>query len=319
MNRSLMVLLNLAAFAAAMAAGLSIGSSSIDPQLVFDADPIVTSIRLPRSLLAAMVGASLAVSGAIFQGILRNPLADPYIVGISGGAALGGVLAMVLGFGTLWLTPLAAFAGASACGLGLMALAHRYHRSDPLTILLMGIVFNTFAAAMVTFLKTIVEATKAQEILFWLMGIITVQPWETLGILAMACAVGLIVAMSLANRLNLLTLGDAHAQTMGLNVSKTRTTAFLCASLLVGSVVSVAGMVGFVGLIVPHILRRLVGADFKIVLPLCALGGATFLVLADILTRLTFLGLGTEIPVGVVTAFAGAPFFGLLLLRGKSP
>ena len=318
MKRSQSVIAGSAAFALGTLASLSIGSSSADPTLVFQLDPIVTSIRLPRSILAAIVGASLAISGAIFQGILRNPLADPYIIGVSGGAALGGVLAMICGIGTIWLTPLAAFAGACTCGIGLLTLAYRYRRSDPLTILLLGIVFNTFAAALVTFLKTTVEATKAQEILFWLMGIISAQPWETLGVLSIAFLAGLTIALMLANRLNLLTLGDSHAQSMGLNVTQARTLAFVAASLLVGAAVSVAGMVGFVGLIVPHIVRRLVGADFRIVLPLCGLGGATFLMLADTVTRLTFLLIGTEIPVGVITAFAGAPFFGGLLLSGKS-
>ncbi|MEE8409822.1 MAG: iron ABC transporter permease [Myxococcota bacterium] len=293
---------------------LGIGTSSIDLLAVFHPNRVVTGIRLPRVLLAAMAGAGLAAAGVAFQGILRNPLADPYIVGVSGGAALGGVLALVLGVSAPFALPIFAFSGAVASALLLFALARARGRSDAMTLLLVGVVFNAFAAAVVTFLKTVVSATKAQEILFWLMGVIDVQPLPTLIVLAAYIAVGSAVLLAAGGALNLLSTSDDEAAALGLPVEKARLIIFLAAALLVGSVVAVAGMIGFVGLVVPHILRRLIGADHRWLMPAALLGGAIFLVAADAVARLTFYAFGTEVPVGVVTAFTGGPFFLALLL-----
>ena len=294
---------------------LGVGTTSVDFSAIWRADPNALAYRLPRVLLAALAGAGLGVAGVAFQALLRNPLADPYVVGVSGGAALGGVLALVLGLSATWALPLFAFGGAVASVLALFSLAHARGKSDPLTLLLIGVVFNSFAAAVITFFKAVVTPTKAQEILFWLMGVIGIEAGPTLAALALYVFVGVAALWVLAGALNLLAMGDDHAASLGLPVGRVRFVAFLAASLLVGAVVAVAGMIGFVGLVVPHVLRRLGSADHRWLVPASALAGATFLVLADAAARLTMFATGTEVPVGAITAFAGGPFFLALLLR----
>ncbi len=294
---------------------VGVGTSSVDLLAFWRAEPFVVALRLPRVLLAACAGAGLAVAGVTFQALLRNPLADPYIVGVSGGAALGGVVALVLGLSFAWALPLFAFAGAVASTLLLFAMARARGKTDPLTLLLIGVIFNAFASAMVTFFKAVVTPTKAQEILFWLMGVVGVEPTPVLLALAVYVLVATAALVALAGPLNLLSLGDDDAAALGLPVSAARFACFLAASLLVGAVVAVTGMIGFVGLIVPHVLRRLGGADHRWLIPAAALTGASFLVLADAAARLMFFFFGTELPVGVITAFTGGPFFLFLLLR----
>jgi iron complex transport system permease protein len=197
----------------------------------------------------------------------------------------------------------------------LFAAARARGHTDALTLLLVGVVFNAFASAVVTFIKTVVSATKAQEILFWLMGVIEVQPPSTLALVALYVTLGSIVLIFGSGALNLLSTSDDEASALGLAVERARLLIFLSASLIVGAVVAVSGMIGFVGLVVPHILRRLLGADHRILVPASLLGGAIFVVIADALARATFYAFGTEVPVGVVTAFTGGPFFLALLLR----
>jgi iron complex transport system permease protein len=297
---------------------LSVGTTSIDLTVPFGGNPTLAAIRWPRVVLAALAGAGLAASGVAFQAILRNPLADPYIVGVAGGAALGGVLAMVLGITASLALPMFAFSGAVASALLLFALARARGHADVLTLLLVGVVFNAFAAAVVTFLKTVVSPTKAQEILFWLMGVIYEPDLVTLVALAAYLAVGGGVLVVAAGALNLLSTSDDEAAALGLPVDRARLVVFLAAALLVGSVVAVCGMIGFVGLVVPHILRRLIGADHRRLVPAALFGGAAFLVVADTLARLTFFIEQTVVPVGVVTAFTGGPFFLALLLARDS-
>jgi len=297
---------------------VGIGTTSVDLTIVFNGDPVLLALRAPRVALAALAGAGLAAAGVTFQAILRNPLADPYIVGVSGGAALGGVIAMVVGVTAPAALPMFAFAGAVLSALLLFGLARLFGRTDALTLLLIGVVFNSFAAAIVTFLKTVVSATKAQEILFWLMGVIDDPTGTTLVGLGVYLAIGGTVLIVSSSALNLLSTSDDEASALGLPVDRARLIVFLAAALLVGSVVAVAGMIGFVGLVVPHVLRMLIGANHRWLMPASLLGGAIFLMIADALARLTFLGFGTQVPVGVVTAFAGGPFFLLLLLRRDS-
>jgi len=293
-----------------------LGTTSVDFNLTA-IDPRIWAIRLPRVVLGALTGAGLGIAGVAFQGLLRNPLADPYVVGVSGGAALGGVLALMVGLSAaLWL-PLAAFLGAVATALLLFAVARSAGRSDPLTLLLVGVIFNAFASAIITVIKTTVSAAKSQEILFWLMGVIEPLPWSTIGPLAAYLAVGGGVLLLLAGPLDLLAIGDDEARALGLNVERVRLSIFLAASLVVGGVVATTGMVGFVGLVVPHVLRLLLGARHRLLLPASLLGGAIFVVLADAGARLTLLTLGREIPVGAITAATGGPFFLALLLSRK--
>ncbi len=316
MSRDLLLLGALVALLGlTLIAALAVGTTSIDPLILIDDPTGLLSIRLPRVLTAALAGAGLAAAGVGFQAMLRNPLADPYIVGVSGGAALGGVTALVLGLTSPWGLPLAAFAGAVISVLLLFGVAHARGRSDPLTLLLVGVVFNAFAAAVVTFLKTVVSAAKAQEILFWLMGTIEVLPGALVVALATYVLIGAAALGLGAGALNLLSTSDDEARALGLPVEQTRLLLFLAAALIVGAVVATCGMIGFVGLVVPHVLRRLLGADHRLLLPASLCGGAIFLVVADALARSCFLIFSTELPVGVVTAATGGPFFLALLLR----
>jgi iron complex transport system permease protein len=309
-------------------AGCVLGPGGFDLSKIFPLDPstnpeaaLLVLARLPRVLLAALVGATLATVGAAFQALLRNPLADPLIMGVSGGAALGGTLALVL-FGSgasaqLALEGPAAFVGGVIATILVQRVGTVSGRLEPTTILLVGVVFNTFAAAVIMFLKTVVSAQKTQEILFWLMGSLGYRDYSTVAVVAVGSAVGLTLIMRNASALNALALGEYGAAHLGVNVERTRWIVLIASSLLVGLAVSVSGLVGFVGLIVPHLFRLGLGPDHRLLLPATALGGASFLVLADLGARLLFIPLATEPPVGVVTAFLGGPFF-LLLLRKRS-
>ncbi|HET6345427.1 MAG TPA: iron ABC transporter permease [Myxococcota bacterium] len=297
---------------------VGVGTSGVDLLAVLHPDPVVWAVRWPRVILGALSGGALAAAGVVLQAVLRNPLADPYVAGVSGGAALGGVLALALGVAGPFTLPLWAFAGAVVSVTALLALARVAGRQDPLTLLLAGVVFNAFSAALVTFIKIVVTANKAQEILFWLMGALGSEPPAVLVALALYVAVGLGILALGAGALNLLALGDDDAAAHGVPVAAARLALFLAAALLVGAVVAVAGMVAFVGLVVPHTLRLLLGADHRRLLPAATAAGAAFMMLADALARLLFLALGTEVPVGVVTACLGGPFFLSLLLRRQA-
>ena len=307
-----------AALAVVAALALGIGTTGVDLLAVFHPNDIVLSIRLPRVLLAALVGAALAAAGVTLQAILQNPLADPYVVGVSGGAALGGVLALTLGAaGHPFIVPLCAFAGAVLCVLLLFALAQSTDHGDPLTLLLAGTILNAIAGAGVTVLKVLVSANKAQEILFWLMGALTPEAPITLAAVGLYVGLALAILLLGAGSLNLLALGEEQARALGLDATRARLLLFLTAALLVGAVVSVVGMIAFVGLVVPHVLRGWLGADHSRLLPASILGGAIFLIVADAGARLSFLAWGTEVPVGAITACVGGPFFLLQLLHRR--
>ncbi len=293
---------------------------------------ILIGLRLPRAALAALVGCALAGAGTALQALLRNPLAEPFVLGVSGGAALGGSLVMVAATGVARLSgaagellgaapPVAAgaVAGAAASTVLVFGLGRVGGRLVPEAALLVGVVFNAFAAGVITLIKLVVSPEQASRLLYWLLGAVG---YETPGTLALGAAlvlaaVGALVALSA--QLNLLTLGDEEAATLGLDVRRARALVFFAASAATGAAVALAGMVGFVGLIVPHLVRRVVGPDHRLLVPASALFGAAFLVLADALARLAFLPLGTEPPVGAVTAFLGGPFFLWLLRRTARP
>jgi iron complex transport system permease protein len=275
---------------------------------------IIFRTRLPRVLLGAVVGASLAAAGAALQGVLRNPLACPHVLGISGGAALAGVLAILAGASVASLAiPAAAFAGA----LGALALvwfgARTGGRTTPHAILLVGVVFNTFAAAMIMLVESLATYTQVRGVLFWIMGSLSTQSYGLVAAVATLAVLGLGWLLRHAQHVNLLTVGDEDALELGVEVEAVRRAVFVAASLLVAGAVSVSGMIGFVGLIVPHLLRLLLGPDHRLLFPASFVGGAIFLVWCDALAR-TALG-AAEVPVGVVTALAGAPFFLALLRR----
>jgi len=285
-----------------------------------DAD-IVLRLRLPRVLAGLAAGAALAVAGVTFQALLRNPLADPYILGVSGGAALGGTLALVLvggaAVGARLLVPAGAFSGALLAVVASFSLARTAGRVSTYQALLTGVVLNAFASAAIMFVKTVVEARKAQEILIWLMGTLAVEGVEPGLLLAssLAALAGTVALTAQARPLNALALGDETAAALGLEVERSKRRLLLLASLSVGVVVPVVGLVGFVGLVVPHALRLAITADHRLLLPAAALYGGAFLVACDLVSRLLFPVLATETPVGVVTAFAGGPLFVWLLRR----
>ncbi len=280
---------------------------------------IVLGVRLPRIVLGLLVGAALATAGAIFQALLRNPLADPYVLGVSGGAALAGIAVLALG-GLLGVStrmvPIAAFGG------GLFATALLYWvsggpgRSGPTGLLLTGVVFNAFASAGIVFLASIAGFFDGSRIFLWLIGHLSAVEIDAAGIVAASVVVGLVVACVLSRSLNLIALGDETAAQLGVPVDLHRRLLLLSTSLMVGAAVSVSGLIGFVGLIVPHALRLVIGSDHRLLIPAAALTGAGFLVLSDTLAR-TVLD-GRELPVGAVTALVGGPLFIFLLRRAQA-
>jgi iron complex transport system permease protein len=280
------------------------------------ASDIVLRVRLPRVLLGALVGASLAVSGVLFQALLRNPLADPYVLGVSGGAALGGILILSLG-SSIGLgyaaVPPAAFAGAVITTAILYAIAGGQTRISATSLLLTGVVFNAFASAAIVFLASVAGLTEGASIFLWLIGSLSSTRVEMAGWVALFLALGLGCAIPMARSLNLSSLDGESAEQLGVDIDRQRRIVLVATSLMVGAAVSVAGLIGFVGLIIPHLLRLVFGPDHRLLIPAAALGGAAFLVLCDALAR-TLLD-GRELPVGSITALAGGPLFLWLLRR----
>lgn len=308
------------ATAAAMLVGLAIGSVPLDFAAVWAGDggarTIFLDLRLPRVLLAALAGAALATSGAALQPTLRNPLASPEIIGVSGGAALAAVASIALLPPTMVshiAVPVFAFAGAAASSVLIYRLAHVHGRLDPYTQVLLGVIFNTFAAALILLLSAIVDLQRSHSIVFWMMGGIAIEPYPLLAVVAVAVFAAVVVLLRDAHALNLLSLGDETARSLGVDADGVRRRVFLASSLLVGAVVSLCGIITFAGLVVPHVLRRLLGSDCRLLLPASFFGGAAFLVACDALAR--WVSAPAELPVGAITALAGAPFFVYLLRR----
>jgi len=297
--------------------------TSVDSTILFE-------VRLPRIALSAVAGAGLAIVGAAFQALLRNPLAEPYVLGVSGGAALGATIIIAFGIpiaaacsaigGNTVLTmlvPAAAMAGGIAATAIVYAIARAGSHGSATSILLAGVVVNAIAASLITFIKTLVSASTSQDLLFWLMGFIDVPTSTTLIAITLYVFVGCVALIADSGRLNLLSLGAEPAQHLGVNVYSLERRVFVVSSLIVGAIVSTTGLIGFVGLVVPHGLRRVLGADHRLILPMSMLVGAAVLVLCDLVSRAMFVWLGTEPPVGAVTALVGGPLF-LVLLRKKA-
>lgn len=277
-------------------------------------DRAIFEARAARVALGALAGGALAAVGAGFQALLRNPLADPYALGVSGGAALAATLAVVTGVGGLGVQ-LAAFGGAVIATVAVLATARAVGRAGAQGLLLAGLVFNACANAVLSFVRSVLSASKAQETLSILLGFVSEERWGTVGTVAMLVLVGAAALVALSKAMNLLSLGEESAAALGLEVRRAEVAIFVAASLLVGGVVSVCGLIPFVGLIVPHYVRAYVGPDHRALLPACFFGGATLLVLADAATRLTFLATGSEPPVGALTALLGGPLFFVVLRR----
>jgi iron complex transport system permease protein len=275
---------------------------------------IVWDLRLPRALLALLVGGSLGMAGASLQSLVRNPLADPFLLGLSGGAGLGAVLAIALHLGGPWALPLAAFAGALVAlalvfRLGLVGGAEL----DPRILLLGGVAVGAFTGAVTTAIVSLAEASELRNAYLWLWGGLSSASWATVRLIALYVPIPLFVLLAAARPLDLLVLGDESARYLGAEVAATKRRVYLAASLLTAAAVSVSGVIGFVGLIVPHVGRGLVGVRHRALLPAAFLIGGTLLVLADTLARVAVAP--RELPVGIVTALVGVPLFALLLRR----
>ena len=280
---------------------------------------IVLDIRLPRIVLAALVGCALGVSGAAMQGLFRNPMADPYIVGISPGAALGAVAATVLGlsasFAGLSAVPLAAFAGGLGAAVVVVALARQGGRFPVADLLLVGLAVGAFAGAGYSFLILTLDDGRIAGVLFWLLGSFSPSDWGRVLAALPYLVVAVAGLMFMARDLDVFSLGEEDAGYLGLRVERLKMLCVAFAALAASAAVSVSGVIGFVGLIVPHVARLLVGPRHVLLLPVSGLWGAAFLILADAAARSVLSS--SEIPVGVITAFCGAPFFLYLLRRSR--
>lgn len=316
-----------AVLAASVVAGASLGAGRVTlldaafGRLGVAEAAILFEVRLPRVLLAAVLGGALTVAGIVFQALLRNPLADPYVLGVSGGASVGAVVALVAGLGGASArlgglgVPVLAFAGALGALLLIERVATVDGRLNVYTILLTGAVFNAFSAALIFFVQSVASFEELHAIVFQLMGQIPAFGYPEIGALTAAVAAAGVALFALARDYNALSLGEEAAAQLGVDVERVKRRTLVLGSLLTALAVSVAGLIGFVGLVVPHLLRLILGPDHRLLLPVGLLGGAAFLVAADLLSRT--ITAPNEIPVGVVTALVGGPFFLYLLRRRR--
>ena len=278
---------------------------------------IFVKVRLPRVLLAVIVGAALACAGVVFQAILRNPLADPYILGVSSGAGLGAMLAVVIGINwtLLGYSPMGIFAFAGAmvtvCLVWFVGkLTGKYHITG---LLLAGVVVNAFFSAVIMFLTSITRSDLVYSTIFWLMGNMTESDFMLLWMAGGCVLAGMVALFYISTSLNALSFGESDAQSMGVNVARTRIVAFAVAAFITAVAVSLSGLIGFVGLVVPHAVRLVLGPDHRQLLPVSGIVGAVFLVGADTIARVVVAP--AQLPVGVITALIGGPFFLVLLIR----
>jgi len=305
--------------------GLAVGSAgggfrAVLQSLVGDSQThplhdIIWRLRMPRVLVAALLGATLSLGGVVFQALLRNPLAEPYILGISGGSAIGAIVGILLGlarFPGVWLL---AFCGSltTLAVLFLMSAGRSFMRSE--TLLLSGVMVNAFCAAVIMFLVSMAQDTRLHNIIFWLMGDLSAVTLGNVGALSTTVLPCFVLIYSRAHSLNLMSLGNDMARSMGVNVKATSALLLIVTSLMVSATVSYCGLVGFVGLVIPHMLRLILGPDHRVLTPACILGGATFMVFCDVLARV--LPPHGEMPVGVISAMIGAPLFIYLLRKSN--
>jgi iron complex transport system permease protein len=296
---------------ASLCALLTLGKSACG--LTGDQDAILFDIRLPRILLGAAVGGSLAVAGASYQSLLRNPLAEPYLLGISNGAAVGTMIALVFMGAHEWSRPLLAFSGALVATLVVYRLAQGRTGASPERLILAGVIVTTFLSSAIVFITTLLDATRIRSFTFWLLGDLSGTTAKLLWFAVFIAIAGTIVLAAHARSLNLLMLGERDAFDLGVEVKRVRFVVFIVASLLVGSSVASSGSVGYVGLVVPHLVRLSLGSDNRITVPAAAICGAIFVVVADTIARTIIAP--RELPVGAITALIGAPLFVYLLRR----
>jgi iron complex transport system permease protein len=289
----------------------------VDASYTQQQDAVVWSIRLPRILLGVMVGSALAVSGAALQGMFRNPLADPALIGVSSGAALGAVLAVGLSITLLgrWTTPIFAFVGGVLFALLGYALARENGRTEVVTLILAGIALNTFAGAGTALITFLANDSQIRAIIFWSMGSLGGATWNSVVSAAPFVIAGLVASFWWRKPLNLMTLGEREARHLGVETERVRFLVIVFTAMMTGATVAFSGVVGFVGLIVPHVIRLISGPNHRLLLPASALGGAILVVLADLIARTLVAPL--ELPLGVLTAFIGGPFLLVLMLKTR--
>ncbi|WP_218829227.1 FecCD family ABC transporter permease [Rhodococcus sp. 06-418-5] len=332
-RRKVVLLVLVVGVTLAVVASVAIGSVAISPVHVVDVivahllpwstgtagldDQIIWEFRLPRALLGFVVGAALAVAGAVLQAVVRNPLADPFVFGVSSGASLAAVAALTLTSGVLAAvsTPVAAFVGALATTIAVFVLAQRGGRVNPSRLVLAGVAVSYLLSSLTSYLvlRASGPGSGVGQVLSWLAGSLAAATWSDLGVPTVVLVTATVVLVLFAGVLNAFLIGDETAASLGVDVARMRLLLFVITSLLVGVAVAVSGAIGFVGLVVPHAVRMLVGSDHRWVLPASALAGGLLLVVVDIGARLVLAP--SEIPVGLLTAVVGAPFFLWLLRR----
>ena len=310
--------------AGAMYLGISVGSTGsnfgdsmrflfTDKNAGSVSEAIIRQIRLPRVLLAALVGAALSSGGLVFQALLRNPLAEPYILGLSGGSAIGAIFGIILGFSYFPGVSIMAFTGSLATLLLLLVMSpgQTFLKKD--SLLLSGVMINAFCSAVIMFMISMTRDARLHNIMFWLMGDLSSADIGKVGILAAVLMPCFLLLFWLSNIMNLLLMGKDMAQTMGVNIKIVTFTFLVVTSFMVSATVSYCGLIGFVGLVIPHLFRIILGSDHRILLPACVLGGGAYMVVCDLLAKI--LPSQGEMPAGVVTALIGAPLFIYLLKR----
>ena len=306
--------------------GLSMGSTESDIRTLFNfwfrtsendsmLWTIIWQIRLPRVLLATLVGAALSLGGLVFQALLRNPLAEPYILGISGGAAVGAIAGILMGLSRFPGVGLMAFIGSTATLVLVLIIASGESILRRDSLLLGGVMVNAFCSAVIMFLISLTQDARLHNILFWLMGDLSATDIRQVGLLALVLLPSFVLLFLLSRSMNLLLMGREMAMSMGVNVRLVMVTLLLTTSFMVSLTVSYSGLLGFVGLVMPHLLRLLLGPDHRVLVPACVLGGGAYMVLCDVLARV--LPDQGEMPVGVITAMIGAPLFIFLLKSSR--
>lgn len=339
LNNKLLAYVTAAAFLfCAMLMGVSIGTVSVHPITIIrvisaeifpfislgNTDAmhanIIMNIRLPRVLLAGLVGASLAIAGAAFQGLLRNPLADPYTIGVSSGASLGAVLTLFLGlsipFAGMFTLPLFSILFSFLTIFAVLLFARNIERSMKVeTIILTGIIFSSFLGALIS-LMIALTGEELRQIIGWLLGSVSMRGWAYINIILPFFIIGAILLLVNSKELNAMSFGEERAQHIGVDVQKRKMMVLVAGSILTGAAVAVSGTIGFVGLVIPHLTRLLWGPDHRHLLPLSILMGAGFLIIADLVSRTIIAP--TELPIGVITALIGAPAFGVILMKRKN-
>ncbi len=325
-NGSLLALLALSIFGSALLGPVRLDISQA-LQNIFSSNPdaeIFLRTRLPRVLLGVAIGGGMAACGVVLQALLGNPLACPQMLGVSGGASLGGILGLIFFphwllpiagglFGEISWVPLAAFIGAILSMMLVYRFSLFHGRLHPYHLLLSGVIFNSFIAAIIMFLNSIVDFYQAQGLLFWLMGSLSTRAYLTVAFIWIYVICGFLWLWAKGLSLNLITLGEEAAMQLGVETGALQRQVFIASSLMIGAMVSVSGMIGFVGLMVPHAMRLIIGSDHRLLLPASFLAGGIFLAWADTLARIVLAP--AELPVGIITAFFGAPFFLFLLYR----